>query len=120
METIFQGLTQSLVLLFSGDLELYRIIARSLMVSGTAIGLASLLGISGGIVVALNLFPGRRLLINILNTFMGLPPVVVGLVVYLLLSRSGPLGFFGLLFTPTAMIIAQTILATPILPKWAR
>lgn len=115
MDTIFQGFTQSLFLLFSGDPELYRIIARSLLVSGTAIILAALLGISAGIGVALQRFPGRRLLINILNTFMGLPPVVVGLVVYLLLSRSGPLGFLGLLFTPSAMIIAQTVLATPIL-----
>ena len=115
METILQGLIQSLFLLFSGDPELYGIIARSLLVSGSAIILASFLGISSGIAVALHHFPGRRLLINILNTFMGLPPVVVGLVVYLLLSRSGPLGFLGLLFSPTAMIIAQTILATPIL-----
>jgi tungstate transport system permease protein len=115
METILQGLIQSLFLLFSGDPELYGIIARSLFVSGSAIILASFLGISSGIAVALYQFLGRRLLINILNTFMGLPPVVVGLVVYLLLSRSGPLGFLGLLFSPTAMIIAQTILATPIL-----
>ncbi len=115
METILQGLIQSLFLLFSGDPELYRIIARSLLVSGSAIILASVLGISIGVGTALHHFPGRRLLINILNTFMGLPPVVVGLVVYLLLSRSGPLGFLGLLFTPGAMIIAQTILATPIL-----
>jgi len=115
METILQGLIQSLFRLFSGDPELYGIIARSLFVSGSAVMLASFLGISSGIAVALHHFPGRRLLINILNTFMGLPPVVVGLVVYLLLSRSGPLGFLGLLFSPTAMIIAQTILATPIL-----
>jgi tungstate transport system permease protein len=115
METILQGLIQSLFLLFSGDPELYRIIARSLLISGSAIILASFLGISIGVGTALHHFPCRRLLINILNTFMGLPPVVVGLVVYLLLSRSGPLGFLGLLFTPTAMVIAQTILATPIL-----
>ncbi len=115
METILQGLIQSLFLLFSGDPELYRIIARSLLISGSAIILASFLGIAIGVATALHHFPGRRLLINILNTFMGLPPVVVGLVVYLLLSRSGPLGFLGLLFTPTAMVIAQTILATPIL-----
>jgi tungstate transport system permease protein len=115
METILQGLIQSLSLLFSGDPELYGIIGRSLLISGTAIILASLIGISIGVATALHSFPGRRLLINILNTFMGLPPVVVGLVVYLLLSRSGPLGFLGLLFSPTAMVIAQTILATPIL-----
>jgi tungstate transport system permease protein len=115
METILQGLIQSLSLLSSGDAELYRIIARSLMVSGTAIFLAALLGMTGGVWLALHPFPGRRLLINILNTCMGLPPVVVGLVVYLFLSRSGPLGFLGLLFSPTAMIVAQTILAAPIL-----
>ncbi len=115
METILQGLLQSFLLILSGDPELYGIIARSLLISGSAILLASLLGISSGIGVALHHFPGRRLLINIFNTFMGLPPVVVGLVVYLLLSRSGPLGVLGLLFTPTAMIIAQTILASPIL-----
>jgi tungstate transport system permease protein len=115
METILQGLIQSLFLLFSGDPELYRIIARSLLISGSAIILASFLGIAIGVATALNQFPGRRLFVNILNTFMGLPPVVVGLVVYLLLSRSGPLGFLGLLFSPVAMVIAQTILATPIL-----
>jgi tungstate transport system permease protein len=115
METILQGLIQSLSLLLSGDPELYGIIGRSLLISGSAIILASLLGISIGVATALHSFPGRRLLINILNTFMGLPPVVVGLVVYLLLSRSGPLGFLGLLFSPTAMVVAQTILATPIL-----
>jgi tungstate transport system permease protein len=115
METILQGLIQSLYLIFSGNPELYSIIARSLLISGSAILLASFFGILAGIGVALHRFPGRRLLINIFNTFMGLPPVVVGLVVYLLLSRSGPLGFLGLLFSPTAMVIAQTILATPIL-----
>ncbi|MBM4288110.1 MAG: ABC transporter permease subunit [Deltaproteobacteria bacterium] len=115
METIYLGLIQSVHLLLSGDPELYGIIVRSLLVSGTAVLLAALCGISGGIGVALHAFPGRRLLINILNTLMGLPPVVVGLVVYVILSRSGPLGALGLLFTPTAMVIAQTILATPIL-----
>jgi len=115
METIYLGLIQSVHLLLSGDPELYGIIVRSLLVSGTAVLLAALFGISGGIGVALHAFPGRRLLINILNTLMGLPPVVVGLVGYVILSRSGPLGALGLLFTPTAMVIAQTILATPIL-----
>jgi tungstate transport system permease protein len=115
METILQGLIQSLYLILSGNPELYSIIARSLLISGSAIILAAFLGISSGIGVALHRFRGRRLLINIFNTFMGLPPVVVGLVVYLLLSRSGPFGFLGLLFSPTAMVIAQTILATPIL-----
>ncbi len=119
MDTIYQGLLQSFRLLFSGDPELYAIILRSLAISGTAIVLASLGGIGVGLAVALKKFRGRRLLINLCNTCMGLPPVVVGLVIYLLLSRSGPLGIWGLLFTPTAMIIAQTVLATPIVAALA-
>lgn len=114
METIYQGLFQSLELLISGDRELYQIIGRSLLVSGVAVSLAALLGIGLGVIIALHSFTGRRLVINLLNTLMGLPPVVVGLVLYLILSRSGPLGPLGLLFTPTAMIAAQAILATPI------
>lgn len=119
MDTIYQGLIQSLRLLFSLDPEIYAIICRSLAISGTAIALASLAGISLGLAVALRTFPGRRLLINLCNTCMGLPPVVVGLVLYLILSRSGPLGVLGLLFTPTAMIIAQTVLAAPIVAALA-
>ncbi|MFP3867360.1 MAG: ABC transporter permease [Desulfobacteraceae bacterium] len=84
------------------------------MVSGSAVALATILGGSLGIWIALTPFGGRRLVINVLNTMMGLPPVVVGLVVYLLLSRRGPLGALSLLFTPGAMILAQTILASPI------
>jgi len=119
MDTIYQGLLQSFRLLLSFDPELYAIIFRSLMISGTAILLASLGGISLGLVITLRNFPGRRLLINLCNTCMGLPPVVVGLVLYLILSRSGPLGALALLFTPIAMIIAQTILATPIVAALA-
>jgi len=100
--------------LIGGDAEIYAIIGRSLLVSGTAVALAAVLGGSLGIWIALTPFRGRRLIINILNTMMGLPPVVVGLVVYLLLSRSGPLGALRLLFTPSAMILAQTVLAAPI------
>ncbi len=108
------GLIRSLSLIVSLDRDLLSIILLSLQVSGTALLMATLLGGSLGIAVGLKEFPGRRLITNVLNTFMGLPPVVVGLLVYLLLSRSGPLGFMGLLYSPTAMIIAQTILAVPI------
>ena len=85
----------------------------SLKVSGLALVLATLLGVPLAAWLGLKRFPGRGLMINLLNTFMGLPPVVVGLFVYLLLSRKGPLGFLGLLYSPSAMVIAQTILAFP-------
>jgi len=114
METIAHGLSDGFKLLISFDPELYSIIALSLMVSGGAVLIAAVLGGGLGIAVALHHFPGRRLLTNLLNTLMGLPPVVVGLILYLLLSRSGPFGFMELLFTPVAMLFAQTILATPI------
>jgi tungstate transport system permease protein len=115
MESIVQGLLNGLFLIGTFNPELYRIILRSLQVSGSAMLIATAIGGSIGTLVALQHFSGRRIIINILNTFMGLPPVVAGLVIYLILSRSGPLGFLELLFTPSAMIIAQTILATPII-----
>jgi tungstate transport system permease protein len=87
----------------------------SLQVSFTSVALASLVGIPLGAFTALNEFPGKRILVNIINTLMGLPPVVVGLLVFLMVSRAGPLGTYGLLFPPTAMIIAQFILVTPII-----
>jgi tungstate transport system permease protein len=96
------------------DAELLRIIFLSLKVSGVALIIATALGLPAGTVIGLKKFHGRGLIISLLNSFMGLPPVVVGLFVYLILSRSGPLGFMGLLYSPTAMIIAQTILAFPI------
>ena len=114
MDTILHGLLNSLGLIVSFNPELYTIIARSLFVSGCAVTIAAFIGGGVGTVLALSSFRGRRIVINCLNTMMGLPPVVVGLVLYLLLSRSGPFGFWELLFTPTAMIIAQTILAVPI------
>jgi len=109
-----EDILASLALLCTGDGQVYQIIGLSLLVSGTAIGIAALLGIPLGAVLALTQFPGRRLMLHLCNTLMGLPPVVLGLALYLLLSRRGPLGFLSLLFTPTAMILAQTILATPI------
>src|SRR5689334_8380711 len=101
--------------LLSGfDLQLVQIVGLSLQVSLTAVAVATLIGLPLGALIAVERFPGRRTLIVFLNAMMGLPPVVVGLVVYLLLSRAGPLGSFGILFTPTAMIVAQTLLIVPI------
>ncbi|MBI5189506.1 MAG: ABC transporter permease [Nitrospirae bacterium] len=114
MDTILSGLVKAVALITSLDPELYSIILLSLKVSGTAVVVAALLGIPLGTVCALNRFPGRGVVVTVLNTFMGLPPVVAGLVVYLFLSRSGPLGFMGLLYSPTAMVIAQSVIALPI------
>jgi tungstate transport system permease protein len=102
------------------DRELWRIVALSLEVSLSAVLLATLAGLPLGAVLAVKRFPGRRGVIVVLNALMGLPPVVVGLLVYLMLSRAGPLGELGLLFTPGAMIIAQTILILPIIAALAR
>jgi tungstate transport system permease protein len=95
--------------------EIINIISLTLKVSGTALVLSTFAGISLGVFVALHNFFGRKLVIGMINTGMGLPPVVVGLLVMLFLWRGGPLGFLELIFTPTAMIIAQVILATPII-----
>lgn len=102
------------------DLRLWEIVALSLEVSLAAVALATALGLPLGAMVAVGRFPGRRAIVVLLNALMGLPPVVVGLIVYLLLSRAGPLGELGLLFTPPAMVIAQTILITPIVAALAR
>ena len=116
-ESIF---SLALGLLMSGDAELWSIIGLSLRVSLTAVALACMIGLPLGALLAVVKFPGRGAIIALLNAFMGLPPVVVGLFVYLMLSRSGPLGILGLLYTPTAMIIAQTILVTPLIAALAR
>jgi tungstate transport system permease protein len=110
----------ALELILSGDPALLSIVHLSLIVSLSAVAGAALIGLPLGAFVALARFPGRELTIVVLNALMGLPPVVVGLAVYLLLSRSGPLGTWGLLFTPQAMIIAQTILIAPIIAALAR
>jgi len=109
-----------LELILSGDPALLSIVRLSLIVSLSAVAGAALIGLPLGAFIALARFPGRELTIVVLNALMGLPPVVVGLAVYLLLSRSGPLGSWGLLFTPQAMIIAQTILVAPIIAALAR
>jgi tungstate transport system permease protein len=107
-------------LILTADPALLAIIGLSLEVSLSAVALAALIGLPLGALIALTRFPGRETAIVVLNALMGLPPVVVGLLVYLLLSRSGPLGEFGLLFTPAAMVVAQTILVTPIVAALSR
>ena len=110
----------ALQLVLSGDPALLAIVKLSLTVSLLAVLFGALLGVPFGAGVALTRFPGREAVIVILNALMGLPPVVAGLAVYLLLSRSGPLGSWGLLFTPQAMVVAQTILVAPIIAALAR
>jgi tungstate transport system permease protein len=114
MDSILEGFKKALFLIINLDRELLNIILLSLKVSGTALIISTALGLPLGALTGLKKFPGRGILMTILNTSMGLPPGVVGLFVYLLLSRRGPLGFMALLYSPTAMIIAQSILAFPI------
>jgi tungstate transport system permease protein len=102
------------------DLRLWEIVGLSLAVSLSAVALATLVGLPLGAAIAVGRFPGRQAVIVVLNALMGLPPVVVGLFIYLLLSRAGPLGELGLLFTPQAMVIAQTVLVLPIIAALAR
>lgn len=114
METIVEGLREAGHLLWALDPELLRIVFLSIRVSILAIVLAVLIGMPLGILVGLTRFRGRRLVITLLNTSMAFPTVAIGLVLYALLSRSGPLGGFGILFTPTAMVVGQCLLALPI------
>ena len=102
------------------DPRLWQIVALSLAVSLSAVAIATLVGMPLGAAIAVGRFAGRQAVIVVLNALMGLPPVVVGLFVYLLLSRAGPLGELGLLFTPQAMVIAQTVLVLPIIAALAR
>ncbi len=120
MNDFGNALSAAAALVISGDAELMEIVGLSLRVSLAAVIIAAAIGLPLGAAVALFRFPGRTTIVVLLNAFMGLPPVVVGLIVYLLLSRAGPLGALGLLFTPSAMIIAQVILVTPIIAALAR
>lgn len=120
MNTFSDSLTVAAGLVTHLDPKLLAIVELSLRVSLTATLLAACIGLPLGAAIAVGRFPGRQTLTVLLNAMMGLPPVVVGLVVYLLLSRAGPLGVLGILFTPTAMIIAQTILITPIIAALSR
>ena len=120
MQSILEAIRAAVRLIASGDPTLGEIVLLSLSVSLSAVAFATLLGLPLGAAIAVGRFPGRRAVIVLLNALMGLPPVVVGLVVYLLLSRAGPLGELGLLFTPGAMVIAQTILILPIIAALCR
>ena len=114
MDLIWDGLGEAVRIIQSGDFDVWEIAVRSIFVSGTATAISLFLGILVGSLIAFNQFPGRNLAFSLVNTGMGLPPVVVGLMVAIMLWRSGPLGEFRLIYTPTAMIIAQTVIAAPI------
>ncbi len=114
MDLILEGIKKAFWLLITFDPEVMGITFLSLKVSGTATLISLIIGISVGAGVALTRFPGRRIVVSLINTGMALPPVVVGLFVTIFLWRNGPLGVLGILYTPLAMIIAQTVIATPI------
>jgi len=120
MNDFSAAFSDAMALLISGDAALAEIVGLSLRVSLLAVTIAAVIGMPLGAAAALYRFPGRRALVVVLNALMGLPPVVVGLVVYLMLSRMGPFGVLGLLFTPTAMIIAQVLLIVPIIAALSR
>ncbi|MHC1697374.1 MAG: ABC transporter permease [Geobacteraceae bacterium] len=114
MDLILEGLIKAIQLIAALDSEVLGITWLSLKVSGLATLISVLIGISTGMIVALTRFPGKKFVVSVVNTGMGLPPVVVGLFVTVFLWRNGPLGFLGILYTPAAMILAQAVIATPI------
>lgn len=120
MQDISEALSLAIGLVLSSDADLREIVLLSLRVSVSATLIACLIGLPVGALLAVSRFPGRGAVIIVVNALMGLPPVVVGLLVYIHFSRSGPLGFLGLLYTPTAMIVAQAILITPIVAALSR
>ena len=120
MHDILASITLAARLIAGGDAELWRIVVLSLEVSLASAFFACAIGLPLGTLIAVGDFPARRAVVVMMNALLGLPSVVVGLVVYLLLSRSGPLGQFGILFTPSAMVIAQTILIAPIIAALSR
>ncbi|WP_377188584.1 ABC transporter permease [Ruegeria meonggei] len=120
MQGFASEFSQAIALIIRGNSELWAIVVLSLQVSIIAVLISALIGMPVGAALAVARFPGRRVLIVLMNALMGFPPVVVGLLVYLTLSRSGPLGVLELLYTPTAMIIAQVVLVTPIVAALTR
>lgn len=120
MNSLGEAFSAAWHLIAGFDAELAQVVGLSLQVSLTAVVIATLIGLPAGAMIAVERFRGRQALIVLLNALMGLPPVVVGLLVYLLLSRAGPLGSLGILFTPTAMVIAQTVLIMPIIAALSR
>lgn len=114
MLTIWEGIKGAFALIVSGDVETYQIIGLSMLVSTVATLIASVIGIPLGLTLGIADFPGKKVAIRTVYTFMSIPPVIMGLLVFLFLSRKGPLGSLKLIYTPTAMMIAQTLLVTPI------
>jgi tungstate transport system permease protein len=114
VDLIWNGLREALHIIRSGDYSVWSITLRSLLISGSAVVISLVLGILAGAFLAFKDFPGRSVLLSLVNTGMGLPPVAVGLLVAIVLWRSGPLGHLRLIYTPAAMVAAQTIIATPI------
>ena len=120
MNTLQESLLLALAMIGRADADLLRIVGLSLQVSGMACLIGSVLGLAWGAALAVTRFPGHGVLVLLLNTLLALPSVVVGLLVYLLLSRAGPLGSWGILFTPTAMVVAQTVLVVPLVAALSR
>ena len=114
MDLILEGIKKAFILLITLNPEVMRVTMLSFMISGTATLISLILGCSLGTLLALTKFPGKKIIVSVVNTGMGLPPVVVGLFITVLIWRSGPLGFLGILYTPAAMIVAQTVIAFPI------
>jgi tungstate transport system permease protein len=114
MELIINGIKEAFRLIVTLDTEVMRVTLLSLQISGSATLISLVIGVSAGTAVALSEFPGKRLVASVINTGMGLPPVVVGLFVTIFIWRNGPLGFLGILYTPAAMVLAQSIIAIPI------
>jgi len=115
MDLIWEGIKQAFELLLSGNREVYEIVLLTIKVSGIAVIISMIAGIPVGLAVGLNDFKGKRFVVSIINTGMGLPPVAAGLLVAVFLWRSGPFGFLQLMYTPTAMVIAQVLIAAPII-----
>lgn len=115
MDEIAKGFSSALVLLFTGNEELYEIVGLSLVVSLSSVVISTMIGVPLGALIGTHNFPLKNALLRIIYTFMSLPPVIAGLVVFLIIMRKGPLGSWGLTYTPTAMVIAQVCLVTPII-----
>ena len=115
MDIIWEGIKRAAILIFSGDKVVYEILFLTIKVSGTAVFFSMFLGIPIGLVVGLNKFPGKKIVTAIINTGMGIPPVAAGLIVTLFIWRSGPFGSLKLMYTPAAMVIAQVVIASPII-----
>ena len=120
MSTVAQSLQLAMELIVSGNAALWQTVALSLQVSGSASLMGAVIGLSLGATLAVGTFPGQRILVWAMNTLLAMPSVVVGLLVYLMLSRAGPLGSWGILFTPAAMVIAQSLLVVPLVAAWSR